>query len=66
MLNGMPPAMADSDYWIVSCGPELIRGHNDVWSTTTMEMYVGLFRAVDKRRGTQREPPPAEIGIQAP
>jgi hypothetical protein len=49
-LDGMSPSMSDSDYWIVSCDKELIGGHNDVWSTTTMEMYVGLFRAVESRR----------------
>jgi hypothetical protein len=42
--------MRDSDYWIVSCGEELIGGHNDVWSITAMEMYAGIFRAVEKRR----------------
>jgi len=46
-LDGMTPAMPDSDYWIMSCGKELIGGHNDVWSTTTMEMYAGIFRAVE-------------------
>jgi hypothetical protein len=50
-LDGMAPSMADSDYWIVSCGKELIGGHNDVWSTTTMEVYAGIFRAVESRRG---------------
>jgi hypothetical protein len=50
-LDGMTPSMADADYWIVSCGKELISGHNDVWSTTTMEMYAGIFRAVESRRG---------------
>jgi len=53
-LDGLPPAMADSDYWIVSCGKELIAGHNDVWSTTTMEMYAGLFRAAESRLGPAR------------
>jgi hypothetical protein len=50
-FDGMPPSMPDSDYWIVSCGKELIGGHNDVWSTTTMEVYAGIFRAVESRRG---------------
>jgi hypothetical protein len=49
----MTPSMADADYWIVSCGKELISGHNDVWSTTTMEMYAGIFRAVESRRGSE-------------
>jgi hypothetical protein len=53
-LDGMTPSMADSDYWIVSCGKELISGHNDVWSTTTMEMYAALFRAAAARRGSDR------------
>jgi hypothetical protein len=26
----------------------------DVWSTTTMEMYAALYRAVESRRGSQR------------
>ena len=49
-LQGMPLSMQDSDYWIMSCGGELISGHNDVWSVTTMEMYAGIFRAVEARR----------------
>jgi hypothetical protein len=49
-LDGLPPSMPDSNYWIISCGKELIAGHNDVWSTTTMEMYAALFRAVESRR----------------
>jgi hypothetical protein len=53
-LDGLPLAMQDSDYWIVSCGGELISGHNDVWSVTTMEMYAGIFRAVEMRRKTVR------------
>ena len=42
--------MQDSDYWIMSCDGDLISGHNDVWSVTTMEMYAGIFRAVEMRR----------------
>ena len=49
-LNNMAPAMADSDYWIISCGKEIIENHNDIWSTTTMETYVALFRAAESRR----------------
>lgn len=45
--------MANSDYWIVSCGKELIAGHNDVLSTTTMELYAALFRAAEYRHGTK-------------
>jgi hypothetical protein len=51
-LNGLPLSMQDSDYWIMSCGSELITGHNDVWSVTTMEMYAALFRAVEVRRSS--------------
>src|SRR6185295_14484300 len=36
-LEGMTPSMQDSAYWIVTCDKELIGGHNDVWSITTME-----------------------------
>jgi hypothetical protein len=53
ILDGMLPSMPDSDYWIVSCGKELIGDHNDVWSATTMEMYAGIFRAVESLRKTQ-------------
>lgn len=59
-LDGMTPSMADADYWIVSCGKELISGHNDVWSTTTMEMYAGIFRAVESRRGSEPKPKPGQ------
>jgi hypothetical protein len=50
VLDGLSPSMPDSDYWIISCGKELIGGHNDVWSPTTMEMYAALFRAAESRR----------------
>jgi hypothetical protein len=52
-LGGLSPSMRDSNYWIVSCGEELIDSHNDVWSTTTMEMYAALFRAAESRRGSE-------------
>jgi hypothetical protein len=42
--------MQKSNYWIVSCGKELIQDHNDIWSQTAMEMYAGLYRAVQSRR----------------
>jgi hypothetical protein len=51
-LDGLTPSMSDSDYWIISCGKELIGNHNDVWSTTTMEMYAGIYRAVQSRLRT--------------
>jgi hypothetical protein len=60
-LDGMKPSMSTSDYWIMSCGKELINGHNDVWSPTTMEMYAALFRAVESRRG--KDPVPGAAGI---
>jgi hypothetical protein len=49
-LDGLPLAMQKSNYWIVSCGKELIQNHNDIWSQTAMEMYAGLYRAVQSRR----------------
>ena len=53
-MDGLVPAMAQSDYWIVSCGKELSGGHNDVWSTTTMEMYAGISRAAEILRKPAR------------
>jgi hypothetical protein len=44
MRDGLPLSMQHSDYWIMNCGKELISGHGDIWSTTTMEMYAGLYR----------------------
>jgi hypothetical protein len=49
-LDGLPLAMQKSNYWIVTCGKELIQDHNDIWSQTAMEMYAGLYRAVQSRR----------------
>ncbi len=49
-FNGLPLSMQKSNYWIVSCGKELIQDHNDIWSQTAMEMYAGLYRAVQSRR----------------
>jgi hypothetical protein len=43
-LDGLPLSMQESDYWIMNCGKELIASHGDIWSTTTMEMYAGLYR----------------------
>jgi hypothetical protein len=51
-LGSMVPAMQLSDYWIISCGKELIRDHNDIWSSVTMELYAGIFRAVQSCRET--------------
>ena len=45
--------------WIVSCGKELIQNHNDIWSKTAMEMYAGLYRAVQSRR-LRGQPPNRE------
>jgi hypothetical protein len=42
--------MQKSNYWIVDCRKELIQDHNDIWSQTAMEMYAGLYRAVQSRR----------------
>lgn len=49
-LGDLTPSMPDSNYWIISCGKELIGSHNDVWSPTTMEMYAGIYGAVESRR----------------
>src|SRR5256884_196577 len=38
------------DYWIIRCDKPLIRGHNDVWSTATMELYAALFRLAELTR----------------
>lgn len=35
-----------SNYWTVRCPEDLIGGHNDIWTPTTMEMYAALFRLV--------------------
>jgi hypothetical protein len=54
--GSMVPAMRQSDYWIISCGKELIRDHNDIWSTVTMELYAGIFRAVQCLRQAANAP----------
>jgi hypothetical protein len=33
-----------SAYWIMRCGKEIMRGHNDIWSLQAMETYAALFR----------------------
>lgn len=43
-LKDLPLTMRNSDYWIMNCDGELIANHGDIWSTTTMEMYAGLYR----------------------
>lgn len=53
-LDGLSPSMADANYWIISCGDELIADHNDVWSLTAMEMYAALYRAAESRRDSRR------------
>jgi hypothetical protein len=53
-LDGLPLAMQTSNYWIVSCGKELIGNHNDIWSQTAMEMYAGLYRAARSRGRARR------------
>lgn len=37
-------APPDSDYWILRCGPDLINGHGDIWTQTTMDLYTALYR----------------------
>lgn len=53
-LDGLLPSMPDSNYWIISCGKELIGGHNDIWSVTAMEMYAAIYRSAQNRRGPNR------------
>lgn len=50
-LDHLDLSMRRSNYWIVSCGKEIINSHNDIWSTNAMEMYAAIFRAVASRRG---------------
>jgi len=38
------------NYWIIRCDKPLIRGHNDVWSPTTMELYAALYRLAEVKR----------------
>jgi hypothetical protein len=67
-LNGLPLSMKKSNYWIVTCGKELIQDHNDIWSKTAMEMYAGLYRAVQSRREkgqSPSQPPNGEAGQTA-
>ena len=64
-LNGLPLSMQKSNYWIISCGKELIRDHNDIWSRTAMEMYAGLYRAVQSRRQKSRPAKPSPNGEAA-
>ena len=33
-----------SGYWIMSCGPALIKNHGDVWNDNAMECYAALYR----------------------
>jgi hypothetical protein len=47
----LTPAMRNSAYWIVTCDKEIMGGHDDIWSSTAMETYAALFRAVEMRRG---------------
>ena len=54
-LGSMVPAMQHSGYWIISCGKELIRDHNDIWSFITMELYAGVFRAVRSCREAAKQ-----------
>jgi hypothetical protein len=49
-FHDLPPRRYPSDYWIIRCDKGLIRGHGDVWSTTTMEMYAALYRLAEVER----------------
>lgn len=33
-------------YWFIRCDKRIIRGHNDIWSDTAMEVYAALYRLV--------------------
>lgn len=37
-------------YWFIRCDRRIIKDHNDVWSTTAMEVYAGLYRLVEWSR----------------
>ena len=49
-FHDLSPRRFPSDYWIIRCDKGLIRGHGDVWSTTTMEMYCALYRLAEIER----------------
>lgn len=46
----VPGSNMRTSYWIVRCGPEIIKNHGDVWNVNAMEMYAAIYRLVDKRR----------------
>ena len=52
--DGLPLSMQHSDYWIMNCGKDLIASHGDIWSTTDMEMYAGLYRLAAYLKKTPR------------
>jgi hypothetical protein len=49
-FHGLPPHPWPSSYWFLRCDKALINGHNDCWSSTTMELYAALYRLVEAER----------------
>lgn len=47
--EGLKPVKR-GNYWIIRCDKPLIRGHGDVWSTTTIELYAALYRLAETKR----------------
>jgi len=52
---------ARSSYWFVRCGADLIRGHNDIWSDSAMELYAALYRLVEWTRLPENHPKASRI-----
>ena len=59
-LDDLPLAMQQSDYWIMNCGRDLIASHGDIWSTTDMEMYAGLYRLATYLKAQSKGPGPPQ------
>lgn len=53
-----PVHVVQSAYWILRCGPEIIKDHGDVWNANAMEMYAAIYRLVHQRRDAGPKPPP--------
>lgn len=49
LYQGQEPVKR-GDYWIIRCDRSLIKGHNDVWSSATMELYMALYRMAEVER----------------
>jgi hypothetical protein len=46
----------DTAYWIIRCGKEIIKDHNDIWSQQAMDTYAALYR-ISLTLRTQRPRP---------